>query len=693
MIDYGVSDGVCLLRLDAPPVNAIGPALLDALRAAIGRANEDAAVRGIIVAGDPDHFSAGADVGLFRDIRGPEDAVHTSRIFQDAFQAVEDSGKPVVAAVAGRMMGSALELAMACHARVCTRATRFGMPEVTLGINPGAGGTQRLPRLVGVRPALDMLLAAKTVDAEQALNLGLVDAVCDGADLLERARAVLVEGSAHRRTSVLAAKVGDRAANEEAFREAEDRLARGRPEIVAPVKILEAVRTGLEQSYPAGLAKERTGFAECMETRATRNRIYLFFATREMSRAPAGAGAAPAEITQAAVIGMGSMGTGIARALAASGIPVVAWDENPTAVERGIGRIRGSLEQQVAQGRLEAERAEGTLALLSAADGWAAIGGAGLIIEAVFEDVEVKRAVLRQVEAACADDAIIASNTSTISFDDLAAGLRRPDRLVGMHFFNPAHRMPLVEVIRHDATTDGVVATALAFAKRIRKTPVLVRNREGFLVNRLFIPYLKEAFELLAEGADATAIDTAMVDFGFPMGPLALIDMAGLDILVHTDRVLTRAFPRHGRLSPVAVRLVEGGRLGQKTGSGVYRYERGDRTPRPSEATARIVEAVRREAGAAPRDVGADEIARRLTMRMVNEAGHVMAEGIVRRESDLDAATVLGMGFPDFRGGVLRYARDVGPGKVLSDLERLAAECGERYSPCAFLREIEGAES
>ena len=691
MIDYTVSDGICVLRVNAPPVNTITLALLDALRDAIGRAGDDADVRAIILTGGPDHFSAGADVGLFRDITRAEDAIGTSRLFQEAFQVVEDSPKPVVAAVAGRMMGSALELAMACHHRVAARPARFSMPEVTLAINPGAGGTQRLPRLIGPAAALTMLLTGEAVDADRALALGLVDAVCDADELLARARAILDSGPELRRTGRLGEKVQDVAANRAAFEEAEQRLAGMRPEIIAPKVILDAVRTGLEESFEAGLRKEQTGFAACMDSRAARNKIYLFFATRETARIPDLADTPAAPVAKAAVIGMGSMGTGIAHALIIAGVPVVVLDEDTAAVEKGTGRIRAAVQKRVDQGKLAGNRAEGMLGLLAAAADWPEIADADLVIEAVFEDVAVKRAVIRRIEAACAADTIVASNTSTISLDVLAEGMQRPERLVGMHFFNPAHRMPLVEVVRRDATPGAVLAATVAFAKRLRKTPVVVRNREGFLVNRLFIPYLKEAFWLLEEGADPRAIDAAMVAFGFPMGPLVLIDMAGLDILVLTDRVLSDAFPRHGPLSQVAVRLVDGGRLGQKSGSGVYRYEKGDRTPHPSEATARIIAEVQHETGRTPREVGADEMTRRLVLRMVGEAFHVLAEGIAQRESDLDAATVLGMGFPDFRGGVVKYARDLGLSNVLADLDELAARCGERFLPPGLLREMEGA--
>ena len=689
MIESTVSGGVCVLRLNAPPVNTITFALLDELVAAVRRACAEPRVRGIILTGRPDHFSAGADLALFRDLSNAEEAVRASRVFQEAFQAVEDSAKPVAAAVAGRVMGSALELAMACHYRVCDKAARFSMPEVTLGINPGGGGTQRLPRLVGAEEALGMLLTGDAVDARRACVTGLMDAVCAGDDLVESARALLQSAAAPRRTSGRTDRLNG-AADEAAFRSAPERLAGVRPEIIAPRIILEAVRTGLKESFRAGLRKEQEGFAECMGTPAARNKIYLFFAARQAGKIPALPAGPAADITRAAVIGMGSMGTGIAQAFITCGIRVAVLDQDDAALRKGADRIRSSIRGRVEQGDLKPEAAEGILGLLSTTADWEQVADAPLVVEAVFEETAVKRAVIGRIEAACGDGTIIATNTSTISLDVLAAGLRRPERLVGMHFFNPAHHMPLVEVIRRDATADSVVAAALGFVKSIRKTPVLVRNREGFLVNRLFIPYLKEAFWLLEEGADAPAIDGAMVEFGFPMGPLTLVDMAGLDVLVLTDRVLSRAFPAHGLLSQVAVRLVERGCLGQKSGAGVYRYEKGDRTPYPSAETAQVIAEVQQAAGRAPRPVGKDEITRRLVMRMVNEAFYVMEEGVAQRESDLDVALVLGTGFPDFRGGVLRYARDLGLGNVRADLDRLAEEHGARFSPCRHLREMEG---
>ncbi|MHC5053471.1 MAG: 3-hydroxyacyl-CoA dehydrogenase NAD-binding domain-containing protein [Planctomycetota bacterium] len=686
LVRYEVSDGVCVLRLDSPPLNTITLALLDQLCAAVRRANADDSAKGIVIAGGERHFSAGADVNLFRGIAAPEDAVRISRVFQEAFQEVEDSAKPVAAAVAGKMMGSAIELAATCHFRVADARATFRMPEVTLGINPGAGGTGRLPRLVGTGAALRMLLTAETVKAKAALELGLVDEISEGDGLVARARELVLGGRPIVRTGERTGKLGDAEANAAAFAEAEEFIAGVRPEIIAPAKIAQAVKAGIEDSFAAGLLQEQSAFAECMGTPATRNRIYVFFATRGTAHAPDLADAKLAEVRRAAVVGMGSMGTGIAHAFAIAGVPVAVWDSDAAAIGRAVAKIGRSVGKRVERGKLSPERAEAMLALVTPAEAIDDFAEVDLVVEAVVEDADVKRAVVAELERACSDETVIATNTSTISLDELVEGMRRPERLVGMHFFNPAHRMPLVEVIRREGAAPAAVATALAAAKALRKTPILVRNREGFVVNRIFIPYFKEAFLLLEDGAGPPEVDRAMVEFGFPMGPLALIDMAGLDILALTDTVMARAFPAHGELSPIARRLVELGRLGQKTGAGVYSYEKGDYTPRPSDVTAGVVTEALRRTGRTPRPVGHEEITDRLVLRMVAEAFAVMEEGLVGHESDIDAAMVLGTGFPDFRGGAMRHARDVGLDTVLAGLEELAGRFGERFAPCESLR-------
>ena len=684
MIDYSITEGLCILRLDNPPLNAITFEMLDELRAAIARANDDDSVTGIVITGSGKGFSAGADVNIFEGISTDDDAIETSRVFQEAFDAVEASDKPVAAVVAGKVIGGALELAMACHFRLCDAAARFSMPEVRLGINPGAGGTQRLPRLIGVSEALKMLLTGGSIDAPKACDLGLVDAVGEPEMFIEAAGELLASGEAIK-TSPRTDKISD-----PDYTQADKLVAAERDEIIAPRKILQTVRIGLEDSFEAGLLAERDAFAECMRTLATRNRIYLFFATRKTARAPSLAGIAPGRISSVAVAGMGSMGTGIAHALVAAGRSVIVCDADESALQRGLGRIRKSFDKQLDSGRISSDKHRGTLDLISTTTSWRDLAGADMVIEAVYEDAAVKRAVLAEIEAACGPEAIIATNTSTISLDVLAEGMDRPERLVGLHFFNPAQRMPLVEVIYRSETDDAVTATAMSLAKSIGKTPVLVRNREGFLVNRLFVPYLKEAFWLLQDGADPAAIDSAMVEFGFAMGPLTLIDMAGIDILAFTDDVLRRVFAYHGGPSKIVTRLVAAGCLGQKSGSGVYRYEPGDYTRHDSPSAQSIIEQVQHDTATTPRSIDADEITGRLVLRMVSEAFCILAEQIAQRESDIDAATVLGIGFPGFRGGILKYARDLGLDTVIDRLEELAGRFGPRFKPCELLHEMKG---
>ncbi len=690
MVESEIVDRVCLLTLNVPPLNTITLELLSELRESIQRACEDATVKGIVITGDAAHFSAGADVNLFQQIASTHDAVRLCQIFQTAFQEIEDCDKPVVAALTGRVIGGALELALACHYRVAGSSSRFTMPEVQLGINPGAGGTQRLPRLIGPAAALKMLLTAETVDASRALALGLIDAVCPTEQVVAKARDLALSAPAPRKTREQTDKVPDTKVREAAYHEAQQQLNGARPEIIAPWKIIEAVQAGLEESYEAGLLKEQQVFDECMRSLATRNKIYLFFATRETSKIPELAGETTAPISQAAVVGMGSMGTDIAHAWILAGVPVVVLDQSDSALAKGAKKIRDSIQKRVAQGKLAPPQAEQTLASLSTTTRWGDIAEADLVIESVFEDVDVKRSVINHLEAVCPARTVLASNTSTIPLDQLAVGMRHPQRLIGMHFFNPAHRMPLVEIVRRDVSPPGILATAISWSKTLRKTPVLVASREGFLVTRVFVPYVQEAFWLLEEGAAAAAIDQAAVAFGFPMGPLVLMDMTGLDILAHSQRVLASALPRHGNLSSIVGRLVERGYLGQKTGSGVYRYEPGRHAPLECDATAEVIANVQRGRGRKARHIEQDEITERLVLRMVSEAFYVLEEGVARGQPDVDVATVLGTGFPDFRGGVLKYANDLGLNRVLTRLDELAGRLGERFSPCQLLRKMEG---
>ena len=688
-IEYSVSSGLCVLDLDCPPLDTVVLTELDDLRRLIGRANSDDRVDGIVVFRGGKRFGSGLRVNLFEQINSNEDARRVSRAFQDTFQAIEDSSKPVAAAVAFVLTGGALELALACHYRIAAEQTGIHSRQVHLGVNPCAGGTQRLPRLVGVQTALEMMLTGWPIGTRRAMEIGLFDAVCPRGKAIEIARRLFDSEDEPPRTSRRTEKISDGPANRAAFASAEEMLQESRPELIAPREVVEAVRVGLEESVEAGMQFEQEAFVRCMATPEPGNLAYLFYGfeatDRDSDVKPIGHG-------NVSVVGMGAMGTGIALAMILGGSSAVVHDNDPAAVKKAIERIRKSVRKQVDSGRITQKWADRILSGLSPADGWPGAADADLVVEAVFEDLDVKRSVLRRLEEVCSADTILATNTSTISLDDLADGMQDPGRLVGMHFFNPAHRMKLVEVIHRPSTRAAVVAGVLTVARRIDKIPVLVKNREGFIVNRMFLPYLAEAFWLIEEGADPRVVDRAMLKFGFPMGPLVLSDVVGLDILVSGLGVLGRVFEHHGPVPGVARRLVEEGHLGQKSGSGVYKYQAGDSTPIFPGLSPRIVGEVQRAGDVAPREIE-EEISQRLVMRLVNEAFYILEEGIAQRESDIDVAMVLGTRFPDLRGGPVRYARGLGLDRVLAELETLTQRFGKRFSPSEFLRkEIKGAQ-
>lgn len=670
MIHTEVIDGIAFVRIDSPPTNALTLELLDGLVAAVRTACAAPAVRAIVLTGGEQGFGSGVDLALLQQVVHAEDARVISRRFQEGFQAIEDASKPVVAALTGAVLGGAMELALACHVRVATRAAQFRLPEVTWGLIPSSGGTQRLPRLVGVSAALHILLASPTLSADEAWRMGLVDALAEREDLLDRCREMALSGSPIRRTRHRTDALADRAAVGAALEQAEALAASSRPELPAPRRLVAAVRAGLEKTYEAGILAEREALAECMALPAARHRIDLMLARRQLGRLPELAGVPPAEVRTVAVVGLGTMGMGIAQTLLQAGLRVAAFDRDAAAADWAVGRLRAGMEKH---GRSAAS----LLDSLVLADDWATLSQADLVIESVFEDRAVKHSVLRRLEEVCQPQTVLATNTSALPIEGLAEGMRFPERLVGLHFLNPAHRMPLVEVIRGRSTACGALATVLALARTLHKTPLVLRSREGFVVTRLFVPYVQEAFELVAEGTAPETVDAAMAEFGFPMGPLALIDMVGIDVLIQCHRILLEAFPRHGRMPAIVDRLVENDWLGQKTGGGVYRYEPGDRTPRPnSQLAAWVGTAARR----GREQFAAAAIAERLALRMVAEAYAVLEEGIVGSPADINVATVLGLGFPDFRGGVLAYADQLGRDPVRNRLKYWAGRCGERFA-------------
>ncbi len=675
-------DGVALLILDNPPVNAISAPVRRGLKAGLDLALADASVRAIVLCGAGKHFSGGADIREFGKPPAPD-----APVLVDIINLVEVSPKPVVAALHGATTGGALELAIACSHRIAAQGAEMGLPEVTLGFVPGAGGTQRLPRLVGVAPALDLILTGRRILADEALRLGLLDEVVPAYAL--RDRAVLLAGrvaeTGPRRTrdlplTALPAEVFERAAADLA------KTARGRE---APPAALACVQRGMTLPFDEGLRQEREVFLSMVKAPESRALRHFFFAEREAQRAPSlKDGLALRRVSRVGVVGLGTMGSGIAMAFANSGFSVVVVDATQEAVDRGLAKVRATYEDARMKGRItEVERAERIAAVRGGVD-YADFAEADLVIEAAFEEMGVKHEVFAKLDAACRPDAILATNTSSLDVNVIAAATRDPSRVLGLHFFSPANIMKLVEVVRPAVVAPDVLATGLDVVKRIGKVGVVVGVCDGFVGNRMLYAYRRQADFLLEEGALPHQIDRVLRDFGMAMGPFQTSDLAGLDISWRIRKRQSATRKKHLRYSPIADRLCEMGRFGQKTGAGWYKYEKGSRTPMPDPEVEAIVRAVSDELGFKRREIGDAEIVERCFGAMVNEGALILEEDLAARSGDIDVIWVYGYGFPRHRGGPMHWGEQFGLAKILETVESLHAQQGELVRPSTLLRDL-----
>jgi 3-hydroxyacyl-CoA dehydrogenase/enoyl-CoA hydratase/3-hydroxybutyryl-CoA epimerase len=690
-LTLAVSDGIARLVLDLPgePINKITRGLRDELEAAFGTIAADPAVRAVVlISGKPDTFIAGADIDEFGALESREQAYMLVRTGQALINRIPALGKPVVAAIHGACLGGGLEAALACTYRIATdhEKTKLGLPEIQLGIIPAAGGCQRLPRLIGLRAALDIILGAKTLPARPALRRGMVDEVVHPV-VLER---VAVE-VAHRLAGgwrptrptrgVSGALLEDNPLGRGLVLALARRQVRAKTggHYPAPFAALEAVAEGLRRGIEAGLEREARVFADLAVGDVSRELVNIFFATTALKKdfgvAP---GVEPRRVERLGVMGAGFMGSGIGgTAVAQAAVDVRFRDTALPAVAKGLGAARRILDDRLARKRLTRPEHRRLVSLLSGGVDWAGFRRADLVIEAVFEDLDVKHQVFRALEEQVRDDCVLASNTSTIPIARIATALRAPERLVGMHFFSPVEKMPLLEVIVTDRTAAWATATAVEFGRRMGKTVVVVRDAPGFWVNRILAPYLNEAGRLVMEGADIAHVDRTMKAYGFPVGPITLLDEVGLDVGLKGSKVLYEAFGE--RMEPVAglAALVQAGRLGRKTGRGFYRYERGRRRG--------VDESVRALIGAASAAAPLRDVEDRLVYAMLNEAARALDDGVVRTSRDGDIAAVFGIGFPPFRGGPLRSLDRIGASAAVETLRRLEGAYGPRFAPAPVL--------
>ncbi|RJF92487.1 3-hydroxyacyl-CoA dehydrogenase NAD-binding domain-containing protein [Noviherbaspirillum saxi] len=682
-VRYAEQDGVAVILLDNAPVNGLGNTVRQGIAECLTRATDSANVRAVVITGKGKVFCGGADIRQFNTPAATE-----APMLRHVIRAIELSEKPVIAAIHGVALGGGLELALGCHYRVTTADASLGLPEVNLGLVPGGGGTQRLPRLVGIRAAIEFAQSGKPVRGEEAVALGLTDALIEGdvmAAGMKFARSVADRGGPHPVIGqkppadvdgidfgAVAAAVNPKARNGRAQR--------------AAISCMEAsTRLPLE----VGLDYERFLFDELVAGPESKALRHMFFAEREALKVEGlAAGTSVRSIRSVGILGAGTMGAGIAMAFANAGISVTMFEKDQPALDGGLKLIRQNYEITASKGTLSPDDVKKRLDKIATTLDMGKLADADLVIEAVFEDMAVKQSVFRQLDDICKPDAILATNTSRLNIDEIAASTRRPESVIGLHFFSPANVMKLLEVVRGKRTSDQVIASCIKMAQVIGKTPVLVGVCEGFVGNRMLTGYWREAGFLLEEGASPQQVDGAMTRFGFAMGPLAMADLAGLDINWATRKRLAATRPAHLRYSRFADRICELGRFGQKTGAGYYRYEPGSRTPIPDSVADELIVQCAKEAGIARRTISDEEIVERCVLALVNEGARILQEGIAQRASDIDVVYVNGYGFPAWRGGPMFYAETSGIDAVLQKIRTLHEVHGEHWTPAPLLVQL-----
>jgi len=673
-------DDVAVITIDNPPVNAMKYEVRVGLLDLVSRAIGDAGVSAVVVACAGRTFVAGADITEFG--KPPRQPTGIAVI-----EAIEASGKPVVAALHGTTLGGGLELALGCHFRVAAPGTRLGLPEIKLGIIPGAGGTQRLPRLVGMEKAMAMILSGEPILAPEAHVAGLVDEIIEG-DLVAGAIAFARRVVAEKRPLVLVRNRDERLATPHhlaAFDAAaanHTKRARGQN---APVAAVAALRAAVTLPFAEGLKRERELFLELVAGDQSEAQRHIFFAEREAAKVPDIAGARAHEVQRAAVIGAGTMGGGIAMCFANAGIPVTVVDTGADVLARGLDVVRRNYRNTAARGGLTANEMEARIGRIDGTTDLAAVADADIVIEAVFEDMGVKQDVFARLDRIVKPGAVIASNTSYLDIDVLARNTTRPQAVVGMHFFSPANVMRLLEVVRGATTSPETLATAIAVGRKLGKVPAVVGVCHGFVGNRMLRLRSVEAERLLLEGALPQDVDGALTGFGFPMGPFAMGDLAGLDVGWRIRKAV-------GLTAPIADQLCERGRYGQKTSRGFYLYEPGSRTPKPDPEVEQLIADTAAQRGIARSALGKDEIVERLLFPMINEGARILREGIARRAGDIDVIWVYGYGFPVYRGGPMHYADSVGLAYIRDRLMAFAHTTGDdRHRPAPLLEELAAA--
>lgn len=688
VVSYEVRGSIGLIQINNPPVNAlsVNKGVLQGLLDAIKSGDHDPQVNAFLLIGGGKNFSGGADISEFGKPKAPGMAT-----LSDLLDYMDTVTKPIVAALSGPTMGGGFELSLTCHYRLASKEAIVGLPEVKLGILPGAGGTQRLPRIIGAEQALELITSGAFISAEKAKSLGIVNEIIDGE---------LLEGSIKwikraLRSELPVARVSERSvktnADPEAFiteaRAVAENKWRGYP---APLRIVECIDAAINKSFKEGMKIERENIEALIPTDESKSLRHLFFAERHANKVDGISKEVPiAKIQSVSVIGAGTMGTGIAMNFLNVGIPVTIIDTNDETLQKGIDTIKKNYLSTVEKGRLSAEDRDRRVALLQGSTALSSVSESDLVVEAVFEEMAVKKAIFLELDSVAKPSAILATNTSTLDVNEIASVTKRPEQVIGLHFFSPANVMQLLEVVRADKTSKEVVATSMSLAKKIKKIPVCVGVCDGFVGNRMIHTYLREAEYLIEEGALPQQVDNAIESFGFAMGPFRMCDLAGLDI----GWAIRKRRKSEGLVSKRYVsipdQLCERGWFGQKTGSGYYTYESGSRVPIVNPEVNAIVENASSEKGITRRTIEANEIVDRLMYALINEGAGILAEGVAQRASDIDVIYAAGYGFPRYRGGPMFYAQTIGLSNVVEGIERYSNQAhGEHWQVSPFLSDL-----
>jgi 3-hydroxyacyl-CoA dehydrogenase len=678
---------IAIITINNPPVNALGPGVPDGISQAIKEVTQDESVKAAVLIGSGRTFVAGADIKEFgkitsgKTVRGPG--------LLPLLRQIEDCSKPVVMAIHGAAFGGGLELAMSGHYRVAAPDAQVGQPEVKLGIIPGAGGTQRLPRLAGVAKAVEMCTHGNPVPAREGLDYGILDGLIEG-DLLSGAvafaRAVLEKPAPKARERNQ--KLGTPEQNARIFAAAREVAHQKQRGMIAPLAAIDAVEAATRLPFDEGCEVERKLFDDCLFSGQSKALIHVFFGEREVAKIPDIPKETPIiPVNSVAVVGAGTMGGGIAMAFANAGIPVLLKDADSPALDRGMGVIRKNYSSSVKRGRFTQQFVDKRLQLIKPVLSFDDFGSVDMVVEAVFEGMQLKKEVFSQLDRACRRSAILASNTSTLSIDEIASATARPEAVIGTHFFSPANVMRLLEIVRGKASSKEVIATCMQLSKKLGKVGVLVGNCRGFVGNRMFGPYRREAQFLVEEGASVEAVDQALYDFGMAMGPLATGDLAGLDVGWRIRQEF-RYLEKPGIRQPFAEdRLCEMGRYGQKTGAGWYKYDE-NRRAIPDPEVAELLCKWVAQAGIPQRRISPEEIVDRCVLALVNEGARILEEGIALRAGDIDIIYLNGYGFPAYRGGPMWYADTVGLNKVRDRISEFHQRHGELWEPAPLLKQL-----